>query len=176
VAVRKTESSILGVFALTCLLLAAGMVGCGLRAESPYTPSQSSGGLVEKLTIEELTVRADSILVGEVADIASYQEGEGNIYTVVTLSVEQTIKGEAAGQMTIKVTGGEVDGLGLWVEDVPSFEPEEKVVVFLEEIEGAFGVCGWHQGKFTIDKNNMVSGNTPLTEFTQQIRNILASQ
>jgi len=153
-----------------------GTVGCGLEAETPNQPSRSSGGLVEKLTIDELAVRADSILIGEVTDSTCYQEGEGNIYTQVTLSVEQTIKGETEEEVVIRVAGGEVNGQVLWVEDAPSFQLGERVVVFLEEDDGVFGVVGWFQGKFSIDKNNMVSGNTPLTEFIEQIRNILAKQ
>ena len=58
----------------------------------------SASAMVEQLTLDELTARADSILVGEVADIACYQEGKGNIYSLVTLSVEQTIKGKTGGK------------------------------------------------------------------------------
>lgn len=129
---------------------------------------------MEQLTLDELAARAESILVGEVTDIASYKEA--NIYTLVTLSVEQTIKGETGGQVTIRLPGGEVDGLGLQVEDVPSFESGERAVVFLEEGEGIFSVVGGFQGKFTIDRNNMVSGTMSLTEFIDQIRDILAKQ
>jgi len=161
---------------LVCLLVLAGMAGCALSPGAPNTPSQSGQGLVEKLTLDELTLRADAILVGEVTDIANYQEGEGNIYTLVTLSVEQTIKGESEGEAVIRVLGGEVNGQVLWVEDAPRFQSGERAVVFLNNGEGAFAVVGGFQGKFTIDKNNMVSGNMSLTEFIEQLRNILAKQ
>ena len=131
---------------------------------------------MEKLTIEELTARADSILIGEVTDITCYQEDEGNIYTLVTLAVEQTIKGETGEEVVIRVAGGKVNGQVLWVEDAPSFQLGERVVVFLEEDDGGFGVVGWFQGKFSIDKNNMVSGNMSLTEFIDQIKDILSKQ
>jgi len=159
-----------------CLLVVSGTVGCGPGAETPNIPSQSTEGLVEKLTIEGLTGRADSILIGEVTDITCYKEDEGNIYTQVILRVEQTIKGETQGEVVIRVPGGEVDGLRLWVEDAPSFQLGERAVVFLEEGEGIFNVVGGFQGKFTIDNNNMVSGNMPLTEFVEQLRGILAKQ
>lgn len=164
------------IFIPICLLVIASTVGCGPGAEALTVPSQSTEGLVEKLTIEELTGRADSILVGEVTDITCYQEDEGNIYTQVIVCVEQTIKGEAQGEVVIRVPGGEVDGLTLWVEDTPSFRLGERAVVFLEEGEGIFSVVGGFQGKFTIDKNNMVSGNMPLTEFVEQLRGILTKQ
>jgi hypothetical protein len=152
------------------------MVGCNPGAEAPNPPSQSGAGIVEKLTIEDLTARADSILVGEVSDIACYQEGEGNIYTLVTLSVEQTIKGETKEVVNVRVLGGELNGQTLWVEDAPGFQNGETAVVFLKEHEDIFTVVGGFQGKFTIDSNNTVSGNKPLTEFIDQIRDILASQ
>jgi len=126
--------------------------------------------IVEKLTLDELTVKADSILVAKVTDIACYQEGEGRIYTLITLEVEQTIKGAVQEKAMIKVPGGEVDGLGLWVEDVPEFQLGERAVVFLEESGGIFSVVGGFQGKFGIDKNNMVSGDMPLSVFIDQIR------
>jgi hypothetical protein len=152
------------------------MVGCGPGAEAPNPPSQSGAGIVEKLTVEELASRADSILVGEVTDIACYEEGEGNIYTLVTLRVEQTIKGETEEVVNVRVPGGELNGQAMWVEDAPSFQMGEGVVVFLEEREGIFTVVGGFQGKFTIDNNNMVGGNMPLSEFIEQLRDILASQ
>jgi hypothetical protein len=151
------------------------MVGCGPEVETPNPPSQSGAGIVEKLTVEELTARADSILVGEATDIACHQESEGNIYTQVTLAVEQTVKGETKEAVNLRVPGGELNGQTSWVEDAPSFRMGERAVIFLEEREGIFTVVGGFQGKFTID-NNMVSGNTPLTEFIDQIRGILSSQ
>ena len=157
---------------LVALLAASLFTGCG----QPTPPSQSGGGLVEKLTLDELTAKADAILVGEVTDIASYQEGEGNIYTLITFSVEQTIKGESEGEVSIRIPGGEVNGQTLWVEDTPSFQLGERAVLFLEEGEGIFSVVGGFQGKFAIDNNDMVSGNVSLTEFIDQIKGILATQ
>jgi len=69
-----------------------------------------------------------------------------------------------------------LNGQTLWVEDAPSFQLGERAVLFLEESEGIFSVVGSFQGKFTIDKNNMISGNMSLAEFVDQIRGILASQ
>lgn len=164
------------IFTLACLLVVLGMVGCGPGAEAPNPPSQSSSGIVEKLTVQQLASRADSILVGKVTDIACYEEGEGNIYNQVTLSVEQTIKGETKQAVNVRVPGGELNGQTLWVEDTPSFQTGERVVVFLEEREDIFTVVGGFQGKFSIENNNMVGGNMPLTEFIDQIRDILVSQ
>jgi len=82
---------------IVAILLASLFTGCG----QPTPPTQSGAGLVEELTLDELAARADSILIGEVTDIACYQEI--NIYTLVTLSLEQTIKGENEGEEFIMV-------------------------------------------------------------------------
>lgn len=50
-------------------------------------------------------------------------------------------------------------------------------MVLLEKREdGDFSVVGGFQGKLSINKNNMVSGDMPLTEFIAQIRDIVANQ
>ena len=161
------------VFIPLFLLVGATMAGCGPGTQTSSPPSQSTVGLVGKLTIEQLAARANSILVGEVTNIACYQEGKGNIYTLVTLAVEQTIKGEAEGEVVIRVPGGEVGGIVMMVTDTPSFRLGEGAVVFLDNDEGTFTVVGGFQGKFPVDENNMV-GDKSLTEFIDQIKAVLA--
>ena len=127
---------------------------------------------MEQLTLNGLTRRADSILVGEVTDIAYYKEGKGNIYTLVSISVEQTIKGESEEEVAIRIPGGEMNGQMLWVEDAPSFQLGERAVVFLEEGEGVLSIVGGFQGKFSIDNNNMVGGKLPLSQFSEQLEEL----
>lgn len=129
----------------------------------------SASALVEQLTLDELTAKADSILVGEVTDIACYQEGKGNIYTLVIVSVEQAVKGEPGREVVIRLPGGEVNGFRLWVEDTPNFQLGERTVVFLEEAGDASKVCGWYQGKFTVKDDLIVERNQSLTSFIADI-------
>jgi len=172
---RKMMGKIFGI-AIIIVMIGAMTTSC-IRPEVPEKPFQGGQGLVEKLTLDELAAKADSILVGQVTDIACYQESEGNIYTLVTLSAEQHIKGETQQEVVIRIPGGELNGHMLWVEDVPSFQLGERAVVFLEKREGDdFTVVGGFQGKFSIDENNMVSGNMSLSQFIEQIRDILARQ
>lgn len=138
-------------------------------------PSQSVSGLVEKLTLDDLATRADLVLLGEAVDVASHKDANGSIYTMVTFSVEQIFKGGTTNDVAVRVPGGELDGQIQLVEDASSFQLGERAVVFLEKGEGIFHVFGGFQGKFTIDKNNMV-GNIPLQEFVEQVRNSVAKQ
>lgn len=136
--------------------------------------SSSAQGLVEQLTLDNLTARSDAIFAGEVIDITYRKEAEGNIYTFITLAVDQTIKGKTEGEVVIRVFGGEIDGSRLVVEDAPQFQSGERLVVFLnKEEDDKFRVVGGFQGKFTIDENDIVSGNVPLEQFIDQIKTIL---
>ncbi len=108
-------------------------------------------------------------------DIVYQKEANDSIYTLVTLSVEQIFKGEIADEVVIRVPGGKLDGQIQVVEDSPSFQSGERAVVFLEKGDGISRVFGGFQGKFTIDKDNMVS-NVPLKEFVEQVRNAVAKQ
>ncbi len=149
-----------------------------IPTSTPTTVTVVGAGLVEKLSLEQLTAKADFILVGTVTNIDTLQDAEDkSIYTLVSISIEQSIKGNLGQRITITVPGGEVDGIKEWVEDSPSFRVSERVVIFLhQEDVDTFSVVGSFQGKFSIDENNMVSGNTSLTEFIDQIRNTMAKQ
>ena len=140
----------------------------------PSTIQPSSEGIVEKFTIDNLTLTADSILVGEVTDITCFEENVGKIFTIVTFSVEQSIKGGTEDTVSIRVPGGTVNGRTLTVEDAPSFQPQERAVVFLDKGGDTMGVVGGFQGKFTVE-NDMV-GDKTLTEFVNQIEDILSRQ
>jgi len=157
-------------------ILALFLIACtsGTNTINPL-PSQSVSGLVEKLTLDDLAARANLILLGEAIDVVYQKEANDSIYTLVTFSVEQIFKGEIADEVVIRVPGGKLDGQIQVVEDSPSFQLGERAVVFLENGGGISRVFGGSQGKFTIDKDNMV-GNILLQEFIEQVRNAVAKQ
>jgi hypothetical protein len=160
-----------------CVLLAISIAACSSQppaadVNAPADSANSTTGIVLKLTLKELAAAASSILLGEVTDIATYQDKSG-IYNLVTLEVGQAIKGKAGQDVKIRVPGGEVRGNGLWVEDAPAFQIGERVIVFLEEHEGVLSVVGGFQGKHTIDNNDVVDGTTPLSEYIQQVKDLM---
>ncbi len=138
-------------------------------------PSQRASGLVERLTLDDLAARANLVVLGEIVDVVYQKEANGNIYTLATLSVGQTFKGGTIKEVVISTPGGKLDGKILEVEGAPNFQLGESVIVFLEKGDGIFHVIGGFQGKFTIDKNNMV-GNVPVQQFVEQVRNAVAKQ
>ena len=151
------------------------LVSCS-NPTSPAPVSQSSKPLMEQLTIDELAERADIIVVGEVTDIDYDRNGNGDVKTLVSLSVTDVVKGANVEEVVIEVAGGQLEDLNVSVEDTPEFQLGERVAVFLRQVDhGTFTTVGGFQGRFGIDENDMVGGNVPLTEFIDQIKNILAS-
>ena len=80
----------------------------GLAALSAIFFPQSASAIVVELSVDELTLLSDVIVVGTVTDVASFRQDSG-IYTDVTVSVEQTVKGEPPGtEITVRQMGGRV--------------------------------------------------------------------
>jgi hypothetical protein len=132
-----------------------------------------------KMTLEDLVTGAELIVVGEVTDIACYEEGKGNIYTQVILLVERIIKGDCGQEVVIRVPGGEVGNIVLWVEDMPGFARDERVLVFLqkcvdgtwfEDCQGSYIVYGGFQGKSNIGRYDS------LADIVTDINKIMESQ
>lgn len=105
---------------------------------------------------EELTSESDLIAVGRVGGmISEWTPNKERIQTRVTLSIDQTIKGNPQeSTVTIVVPGGEVDGVGEWYSHSVRFEKSEDVVVFAKKTSaGEYRVAGGEAGKFSVRKD-----------------------
>ena len=131
-------------------------------------------GIVEKLSIEELTKQANLIVMGTVVSTESqweYVSGGGQrIFTYVYIDVEKYIKGLGGELIDLKVPGGTVDEITEWVSDTPQFTEGERVIVFLRY--EFFQVVGWNQGKFTIKDDKVAGLEVPVDEFITMIQKI----
>jgi len=108
------------------------------------------------LKSDALTRDADVIVVGKVGRLESaWADGKQRIETRVSVSVDETIKGSAAGDaLVVVVPGGEVDGVGEWYSHTPRFGQDEDVVLFAKkDSEGKYRVAGGEHGKFTVTKD-----------------------
>jgi len=147
--------------------------GC-VRQEPPEIPPSGGGsGAVEKLTLEELTARADFIVLGTVTNLTSqWTADHKSIYTLVALSVEELIKGDLGnGEIVIMVPGGTAEGVTQTMEDAASFRVSERVVVFLRQGDDAtYYVIGGFQGKYTIEDDKIAGSSTSLVEFISWIK------
>ncbi|MCQ1535065.1 hypothetical protein FTO70_05055 [Methanosarcina sp. KYL-1] len=144
--------------------------------------------LVEYLSPEDLANKSYLILIGSVKEILPARwntpdgkqpenafEGSGLndvIYRDVVISVDQYFKNPlSSNEVIVRVLGGTVGNLTLDVEDEPSFESGEDVLLFLvEDTKPAtkdlepehFRVTGSFQGKYALtgDGKAVKSGET----------------
>ena len=150
-----------------------------LTALAAELPAQSKA-----ISTQDLARRAEVVAVGKVSGLASqWNESHSRIFTRVTLSVDQYIKGGTAGQpLSIVVPGGEVDGVGEVYSHTATFRRDESVLVFAEkDRQGNYGVSAGREGKFSIRKDDvtgiaMVGGNMTLEQFTASVRKLIEVQ
>ena len=177
-------SSKLNIFKLTLIFpfIVLGLASCNSGGqmpqppEPPAPPPQDDVGPVGKVSLERVTTMSDLIVVGAVADIASNDSGTGNVYTLVTINVEQSIKGQAPQRVTVRVPGGVTGGIVMMTTGAPSFKAGERDVVFLQKPEGGIYTVAYGMfGKYVIDGSGTVN-NMSLADFINQVKSILATQ
>ncbi|HEY2924603.1 MAG TPA: hypothetical protein VGJ98_06510 [Candidatus Eisenbacteria bacterium] len=109
---------------------------------------------VQKLSLQELTKKSESIVMARVDDaFSSWDAAHKEIYTYFTLSVLRPVKGsKGATTITLRQLGGTVDNIASIVPGMPSFRKGEEVVVFLTEKDAAGypWVMGLQQGKYSV--------------------------
>lgn len=137
-------------------------------------PANTTFAQVEELSLEELTHKASTILIGKVIGFSSrWNDEQTLILTDVTISVSEYIKGDEGPQITIAVPGGTVGDLHLEVSDTPTFAIGQEVLLFLKE--DYFRVVGWRQGKYTLKDNMILEKGLPVERFISKIREAMAS-
>jgi len=108
--------------------------------------------LVEAFDIEDLAVFASEIVEGRVLDVRSAWEGR-LIFTDVEVAVERCYKGPCAREVVVvRTAGGVVDDLEMVVHGAARYQPGERVLLFLEDIDGGrTRTVGLVQGKLRIE-------------------------
>ncbi len=116
--------------------------------------SGPEASLVWHLSLDEMTVKAEKIVLGSVSGKESFWDAEhGKIITRSTLKVEQVIKGESNEQViTVEQPGGEVGNIGMHVQGVARFQTGEDTLLFLEGKGAKYTVLGLSQGKISVKK------------------------
>jgi hypothetical protein len=95
--------------------------------------SNASASLARALSLAEITQAAQIIAEVTVQNVQPYwaaPAGRKAIRTRVSFQVLQSVKGNPGSSFTLDFLGGEVDGQGLKVPDVPQFAPGERYILF----------------------------------------------
>ena len=75
----------------------------------------------------------------------------GEIWTFTSFDVEETLRGNAPSQVTVRLLGGSLGNITSHVSGIPRFRPGEDVILFLQPTQrGDFSVVSWEQGTFRI--------------------------
>lgn len=141
---------------------------------------------------DQLIRESDVIVVGSVGALKSeWNADRSRIQTVVTIRVDETVKGSVqGGSLAVVVPGGEVDGVGEWYSHSVRFQDTEEVVVFAKKDQkGVMRVTGGEQGKFLVkeggnpgSKNGKGAGSKiipnvgNLEDFTAQVKKTVKAQ
>lgn len=113
-------------------------------------PAGASTFLV--MSREELVEKADAVVAGRVVEVSSFWNRQGTaIVTEAVIEVEDSILGHAPSHVRVRTFGGRVGDYRIEAHGFPTFERDEKLLLFLEpEQEGFHKVLGYQQGEFRI--------------------------
>lgn len=149
------------------------------------------------LTRRELTQQSDVIIVGRATESRSAWTPDGRILnTIVSVAVEETLKGDGAAALTVALPGG-IDAnrkfpIAMTYPGAPQIGATEAVVLFLvggdDVVPDALSVTGFNQGKFSIQTAAPAPGArgvgaryvrvggqlVPLDAFTAEIRSYVS--
>lgn len=106
--------------------------------------------VLEKKSFEDLVIEADMVAICRVLKVESHPTTDGrHAYTYVEVGGLELLKGTyPQSAITLRMDGGALDdGTVLVVPGIPSFQPGEKVVLFVKG--NGLSICplvGWEQG------------------------------
>jgi hypothetical protein len=116
--------------------------------------SVASASVVQALSVEDMSARADLIVQGLVLDQQAAWTRGGRIFTTVRVQVSSRLKGQSDDVIEVKHLGGIVGGVGQQVEGEAHFQNGQAVLLFLKRtpLHGtpSYRVVGLSQGKFLV--------------------------
>jgi len=115
-----------------------------------------------QLSRTELCELSSKVLVGEVSSQETRWSsgGAGAIERVVWVSVSTDVKGPPTSSVEVVLPGGQLQGVGHWVEDTPRLIENGRYLLFLQPIEGRWFVTGGEQGAIRLTPQGARVGET----------------
>jgi hypothetical protein len=118
--------------------------------------------ILARLSLDQLAAAAGATARVRCTSTQSRWEN-GQIWTVTSFDVLETMKGTLPDRITVRLPGGRVGHLTAIVDGTPKFSAADEVVVFLERIPGGlkvepapgggFSVAAWVEGTFRIRRD-----------------------
>lgn len=127
---------------------------CLIGFAVPESTRPVVAGTALRLTLPELTARADTVFEGRVLAVRYGRAASGLVYTDYDVSVSRALVGAELGHTTVRLPGGLLleEGIGLVVPGLPTLALGEDVLLFLTAPEGENlrMPIGLSQGKFRV--------------------------
>ncbi|NLS75965.1 MAG: matrixin family metalloprotease [Chloroflexi bacterium] len=154
-----SKHSILGaVLSLVCLLAPTWVHAGPPRAQ-----------VVVQQSLRALTEQADVVVIGQVVSLETEQDDHGVIHTSAGVSVERYLKGRRAEEtLRVRVPGGVVGEIGLWVPEAPQLAVGERTLLFLNAA-GETWAAPWQQHKYTVRDDRLAENGHLLADVERAI-------
>jgi hypothetical protein len=128
------------------------------------SPAVTQATTVERLTLEDLATRSQTIVQGTVRGSRSYWSPNGKlILTNTTIEVSESIKGQSTRTVEVTTVGGRIGDTVLHVGGMPAFAPGESTIVFTQRANGYLTVLGMSQGKFSVSNGEVANSPSELS-------------
>jgi hypothetical protein len=136
-----------------------------ITASFAVSDSSALATTLKRMSIADLSRAAHTVARARCITNSTRWEA-GEIWTFTTFDVEETWKGSASAQITVRLLGGRAGNLTSTVSCVPRFSPGEEVVLFLERTTAQdFSIVSWMQGTFRIGLDR-TTGQESVTQDT----------
>lgn len=125
---------------------------CALAVVRPAGASQTYPG---PPSVEQLARRADVVVIGDVVSaLGAWDAGRTGISTRIDMAVAETLKGVAASGVSFSQLGGRVGDDVATVAGASTFDPGQRVLVFLERRrDGSLRLADPFHGTFRIERD-----------------------
>jgi len=131
--------------------------------------SAASATVFQPTSDRQLVDRSDAVVVATVRDAASHVRADGYVVTDYRFDVEQTLKGAAAGTITVSEIGGAAGSRFTFISDSASYTPGERVMVFLRKRgDGTYFTTSMAMGKFSFTRT--ARGESVVTRDVSELR------
>lgn len=151
--------------------VSAWLLLAGWGAAPALTPMERS--------FDELVALSEVVLVGTVAQtVSSWDESRTRIYTYVTLSDLEVIKGEVSGpDYTLRVRGGVVGDQAELIAGMPNLQTGNRYLLFIRgNFQDIFPVVGIQQGVFQIQRDAQSQREIVLDHQKKPVVGVTASE
>lgn len=105
------------------------------------------------MKIPQLVAESDAVIEGRVIEVDSFWNENGTvIVTEAVVQVDETIVGNSARTLRVRVPGGEVGGYTIQAPGFPTLSIDERVVLFVHRAEDGHGlrITGNPLGKYRV--------------------------